>query len=88
MQKSMLILLKQRNISTLEVRGPPGPNFLSAALWASLTSSFAPFKRSGRVILADVHLSKMHVSMMHASLIHVSLMRDAYIHDFDPDTYV
>ena len=67
-------------LDTRSLGGPPGPNFKSVALRASLTSSFAPFGRSGRVTHADVsmmHVSMMHVSMMHVSMIHVSMM---YVH--------
>ena len=69
---------------TRSLGGPgPGPNFQPAALRASLTSSFAPFGRSGRVTHADVsmmHVSMMHVSMMHVSMIHVSMMYVPMIH--------
>ena len=47
--------------------GPPGPNFLFAALRAPLTSSIGPFGRSGRVtqnlmhMLTCVHLCQMGV---------------------------
>ena len=48
------------------------------ALRASLTSSFAPFGRSGRVTHADV--SMMHVSI-HMILDPDACMHDAYIYD-------
>ena len=61
-----------------------------AALRACLTSSFAPFGRSGRVTHADVsmlHVSMMHISVMHLSLIlivvsmmHVSMMYVSMMH--------
>ena len=65
-------------VSTRSSGGPPGLNFQSGALRASLTSSFAPFGRSGRVTHADV--SMMLVSMMHVSMIHVSMMYVPMIH--------
>ena len=71
------------HMNTRSIGGPPGPNFLSATLPASLTSSFAPFGRSGRVTHADVsmmHVSMMHVSMMHVSMIHVSMMYVSMMH--------
>ena len=40
--------------------GPPGPNFWSAALRVSLTSSFAPFGRLGRVTHAPLHHTRTH----------------------------
>ena len=71
------------------------------ALWAPtsrwrpfglLTSSFAPFGRSGRVTHAKLtnssfststammHESMMHISMIHESLIHVSMMHVLMMH--------
>ena len=38
-----------------KLRRPLGPNFYFAALRASLTLSFAPFERSGRVTHATMH---------------------------------
>ena len=46
-------------LDTRSLGGSPSPNFYSAALRASLTSSFAAFGRSGRVTHTDV-------SMMHS----------------------
>ena len=40
----------------LKFRGPPGPNFWLVALRAALTSSFAPFRRSGRVTHARLRI--------------------------------
>ena len=39
---------------TRSLGGPPGPNFYLVALRAGLTSSFAPFGRSGRVTHATM----------------------------------
>ena len=70
---------KNRNraqiFATRSLGGPSGPDILICgpsglllAPRASLTSSFPPFGRSGRVTHADV--SMMHVSMMHVYIIH------------------
>ena len=49
----------------LKFRGPPGPNFQFEALRASLTSSFAPFGRSGRVTQNLTHmLTCVHSRLM------------------------
>merc|ERR550532_3633958 len=76
------------NIYILEVWGPSGARLLacgpSGRLWAlraCLTSSFAPFGRSGRVTHAAV---SMMVSIMHVSVILIvddACMYDACIHD-------
>ena len=60
-----------------------GPSGRLWALWACLTSSFAPFGRSCRVTHADV--SMMHVSVMHVSVILIvaSMMHVSMV---DPDT--
>ena len=55
------------NIDPKKSKGPPGPDFLLAALRASLTSSFVPFGHSGRVTNEDV-------SIMQVFMIHVFIM--------------
>ena len=70
-------------ITKLEVQGPSGPRLLAGGPSGLLTSSFAPFGRSGRVTHADVsmmHVSMKHVSMMHVSMKHVSMMHLSMMH--------
>ena len=76
---------KNRNraqiFATRSLGGPSGPQLLICspsglllAPRASLTSSFPPFGRSGRVTHADVsmmHVYIIHVSMMYVPMIHV-----------------